>query len=336
MIVGCAAMDITAQQHMESPQSTAPGTVCLSAGGVALNVARAAHAMLPKETDVLLCASYGEDKFGRMLVEEVKNAGMRTDALIPVKKTAVCNLLLNAAGDLVTGTADMDVVEECMTPDVVTKQIQRHMPSVVCMDANMRPESLAAVLDACASAGSTVLFEPTSVQKCRRLIEALALQSHAKSVHLLTPNQHELACMAEYVRLLFPDAPRPSLSNVHALATRWGLPPAWLHDALRTATLAHTQFIKLGCHGVLVVTHAGAEDGPDIIHMPADTLDPEQAMNSTGAGDTFVGAVLAHMSTLSSDFSRWTLSDMVELAHAGQQAAQHTLRSPDAVAPRLR
>jgi len=328
-------MDITAQQRISSLHSTSAGTVRLSTGGVALNVARAAHAMVSRETDVLLCAPYGEDVFGATLAEEVKKAGMRTDALLSTKKTAVCNLLLNAAGELVTGTADMDMIEETMTPDTVTKQIQHHMPPVVCMDANMLPKTLAAALDACTSARSTVLFEPTSVQKCKRLVEALALQSHPKRVEFITPNQHELICMAEHVRLLFPDVHRPSLSSVQALATRWELPPAWLQDALTTATLAHTQFVKLGSRGVLVVTHAHSEESPLILHMPADIVDPEQAMNSTGAGDTFVGAVLAQMSKIPKDFSQWTLSDMVDLAHAGQQAAQRTLCSPDAVAPCL-
>ena len=65
--------------------------------------------------------------------------------------------------------------------------------------------------------------------------------------------------------------------------------------------------------------------------MPANTLDPDQKMNSTGAGDNFLGAVLAKISNIPKKFEHWTLSDMVDLAHAGQQAAQRTLCSPEAV-----
>lgn len=324
-------MDITAQQRVDSPHSTSPGTIRFSTGGVAFNVARAAHAMLSSDTDVLLCAPCGEDVFGKTLVEEVTKASMRTDALVSAKKTAVCNLLLNAAGELVTGTADMDMVEQTMTPAMVAGQIRRHKPPVVCMDANMLPETLATALDACAFVRSIVLFEPTSVQKCGRLVEALTLQSHPKRVHFITPNQYELSILAKLVRTRLPHAPHPSLSNVQTLATRWELPPAWLQDALTTARLAHTQFIKLGSRGVLVVTHAQSEESPLILHMPANTLDPDQKMNSTGAGDNFLGAVLAKISNIPKKFEHWTLSDMVDLAHAGQQAAQRTLCSPEAV-----
>lgn len=332
MVFGCAAMDMTAQQRLEAPHSTAPGTVRLSAGGVALNVARAAHSMLSTETDVLLCAPYGSDVLGSTLFEEIQRVGLRTDALIPADKTAVCNLLLNATGELVTGTADMDVVEMALTPDFVCKHIKRYSPPIVCVDANMRSESLASLLDASASARSTVLFEPTSVQKCRRLVEAVAMQSDPRRVHIITPNQYELSHMAKCVRELIPNVPQPSLGIVHGLAARWGLSPTWLQDALLTSTLAHTQFIKLGPHGVLVVTHAQSEETPHMVHMPAESLDPEEAMNSTGAGDSFTGAVLAGMTKLPNDPLYWTLSDVLDLAHVGQQAARRTLYSPDAVA----
>ena len=55
-------------------------------------------------------------------------------------------------------------------------------------------------------------------------------------------------------------------------------------------------------------------------------------VNSTGAGDSFTGAILARMSTMSTSFDQITLEDMVDLVNIGQCAAQRTLTCKEAVA----
>jgi pseudouridine-5'-phosphate glycosidase/pseudouridine kinase len=120
MVIGSAAVDITAHSSstaLSTAQSTSPGSITLSLGGVARNMAEAAHRILPPSLAVSgavqLVTALGDDSFGRLLRDETKRMGMRVDGLMdadPDHRTAVCNLVLDSAGALVGGVADMDVV----------------------------------------------------------------------------------------------------------------------------------------------------------------------------------------------------------------------------------
>jgi len=116
-------MDITSrarkQPGMESTHSlhsTTPGSVSFSPGGVGRNIAEAAHRILSKkpgpQTPVLVTL-VGEDIMGGVLRNELSLIGMRTDGLIlaPGGTSAVCNMVLDTEGGLITGVADMDIIE---------------------------------------------------------------------------------------------------------------------------------------------------------------------------------------------------------------------------------
>ena len=136
-MIGGSAIDITAtlgsQQHNVS-QTTAPGSVSLSVGGVARNIAEAAHRVLSSssaagststthensvpsnsenEDATLLITPVGYDEFAHFLIDEQKRLGMRDDGLMKTRneRTAVCNVLLDSNGALVNGVADMDIIK---------------------------------------------------------------------------------------------------------------------------------------------------------------------------------------------------------------------------------
>lgn len=92
-------------------QTTAPGTISLSLGGVGSNVAAATSSLGIQ--DVLLVAPVGEDYFGEMCKVGLGKRGMRSDGLIEMigegGRTASCGILLDEKGDLVGGVADMDI-----------------------------------------------------------------------------------------------------------------------------------------------------------------------------------------------------------------------------------
>lgn len=118
--MGCAAVDISATTFADSTldlHSTSPGSVEMSLGGVARNIAEAAHRLSgsyptgPHST--VLVSPVGDDAFGRVILEETKLIGMRQDGIIhlPKARSAVCNMLLNSSGNLVSGVADMDITK---------------------------------------------------------------------------------------------------------------------------------------------------------------------------------------------------------------------------------
>ena len=120
VVIGAAAIDITAQASPSSHadlavNSTAPGHVELTLGGVGRNIAEASHRVMSakySELSSVLLAPIGRDAFGDLLVSELQACQMRTDGLSRTDdSTAVCNIVLDSGGALVGGVADMGITE---------------------------------------------------------------------------------------------------------------------------------------------------------------------------------------------------------------------------------
>ena len=121
-VIGSAAVDITANAVLANStglgrHSTTPGTVSLTLGGVARNIAEAAHrvlASIPRGPQhPLLISPVGLDPFGKLLMSETEVIGMRTDGILRSssdQRTAVCNMMLDN-GELMSGVADMGITE---------------------------------------------------------------------------------------------------------------------------------------------------------------------------------------------------------------------------------
>ena len=170
-MIGSAALDITAQERESANtelvrHSTGPGHVRLSLGGVARNMAEAAHRIMEARYPGSSCAlisPIGEDTFGQVLVDELRKNKMRTDGLVTTSSpTAVCNMLLDSKGTLVGGVADMDITQNASADQVpiiapslsgvtdeseqILKRLSQWRPKVVGLDANLSEETIASVV----------------------------------------------------------------------------------------------------------------------------------------------------------------------------------------------
>ena len=137
MVMGSAAVDITSQASDGSlalgRQSTSPGRVTTSLGGVGRNISEAAHRILASSSSslshaTLLLSPVGNDGFGRLIAEESGRLGMRTDGLLsmPSQRSAVCNMILDGVGNLIGGVADMGIIESLPVETVSS------FPSTLC------------------------------------------------------------------------------------------------------------------------------------------------------------------------------------------------------------
>jgi len=139
VVVGCAAVDVVAQaktapdaDSSRGRHSTSPGTVTLHLGGVGRNVAEAAYRVSvsmfqSRAWDTVLVSSVGDDPLGRLLLDEMRRIGMRTNGIISSgQKSAVCNMILDGFGNLVGGVADMDIAYS-IDPEMVCRR--NHIPS---------------------------------------------------------------------------------------------------------------------------------------------------------------------------------------------------------------
>ncbi|BGP55101.1 hypothetical protein JCM8202_004317 [Rhodotorula sphaerocarpa] len=207
IVIGILAVDISMVPASASPlRTTAPGTVRLSLGGVAGNVARAAHSLLHSATatpstsasaaapaqgspEVLLLAPIAKDLLGEVARTGLEQRGMRTDGLMLVDpepspgrgaerqsngaaRTATCGILLDEGGELVGGIADMEIGQHLEGGEIL-KRIDSAAPAIVCFDGNLTEGTMRRVLSHCGAARVPVFFEPTSNQKALQLYRAL-------------------------------------------------------------------------------------------------------------------------------------------------------------------
>lgn len=140
MIIGSAAVDITAQAESTAndalaAHSTAPGDIFVSLGGVARNIAEASHRALTAQSSDLssvLVSPIGEDLFGTLMVDATRKIGMRIDGFISSnKRTAICNMIMESNGNLISGIADMGITASLDGDLVAFTHTHTHISTLV-------------------------------------------------------------------------------------------------------------------------------------------------------------------------------------------------------------
>ncbi|KAI5121288.1 hypothetical protein M0805_002331 [Coniferiporia weirii] len=177
VVVGASAIDITGRVVPDGSnrsagvvKTTAPGTISLTVGGVARNIAEAAHRVLssgPKGDPhaTLLVSPVGRDEFAPFLLDEHARLGMRSDGFLHMEdcRTAVCDLVLDESGALVGGIADMNIIRD-VPEDAVIKRLKNEDPTLVVMDGNISSSTLSAILAECRDRKNPVpLTKSTSI-----------------------------------------------------------------------------------------------------------------------------------------------------------------------------
>ncbi|KAF8213096.1 indigoidine synthase A-like protein [Mycena galopus ATCC 62051] len=389
LVAGCAAVDISAQRADvvgTGLRSTSAGTVTMGLGGVARNIAEACHRV---GTPTLLVAGLGPDTWGQLLRDETKAIGMRTDGFIDRnERTAICNLFLDASGDLQHGIADMAITQK-LTADLVVQQIRMNSPEIVALDGNLSSETIAGIVSHCVQQKIPVLFEPTSVTKSVRVVSALersVKEEFGTPVSFFTPNMLELRAvhdkaredggltsspfwwstidemslgeafrtdMAQLARRrVHDDGEKEATNDTLAFLVEEGV--VQMATAL-TPFFRHI-FVKLGQKGVVGVIRLSKEDTRSsgwahersnpgrryvVAHGDSETIlivqhfppHPTTVINTTGAGDSFVGALLASLQTHPNPVGNPEVLDQV--VRKCQKAAALTLQCQSSVSPSL-
>ncbi|TFK30313.1 indigoidine synthase A family protein [Coprinopsis marcescibilis] len=398
VVIGCSALDITSKADSSvdrslAPHSTVPGSVSLTLGGVARNIAEAASrsavTAYPGVSSLLL-SPIGGDMFGHLMVEEVTRRGMRNDGLITLpERTAVCNMVLDGEGALVGGVADMDVTED-FSHNAIVPRITAHAPELVAFDGNITAETMMGLVDHCRQSHIKVLFEPTSVSKSSRILPAVGswLKTTNPKKPLIThftPNVLELIEVYEQARSDEYDLMSHSWwwDNVNnlSLGSNFRMEVEQLarrnvrdDDSAKGTMSFLTQqgiaqmavhllpffqhiWIKCGVNGAIAVMQISADDakisgfarertniakrciiahglGGEILvlqHFPS--LHVDSLINVTGAGDSFVGTLIAGLAHDSKQM--YNPTELERLVNTAQRAAGLTLQSHEAVSPLL-
>ncbi|KAJ1876974.1 hypothetical protein H4R99_004467 [Coemansia sp. RSA 1722] len=352
LVVGGAAIDVTAQIDSaadgakHSLATSYPGTVHTSVGGVGQNVARAAHFL---GADTVLVAAIGHDPYGSSIKTALDDIGMDTRFLQypgECARTAVYNALHAHNGDLIAAVADMDI-NGMVSAQQVQEVFLKLAPRVVGIDGNLSILAISTTIMAAGQAGSCVLFEPTSVPKCISVLNALSFIKRSEAivdvghlVHVITPNQIELRRMAEVALELGLVETMPLAETVEEMAhSHYTIEASIIRDALTLFPLFPVQIIKLGEKGAAIVSPSPKTPTLPLVRS-IRPLKPSLVINSNGAGDSMVGAILASLLDRKVrvtadgyvDISPWEFDTIVSRA---QKASILSLESSLAISEKL-
>lgn len=267
--VGGAAVDWRARLVDEPRLSTSnPARVARSIGGVACNVART---LAPLGVEVALFSRVGRDAAGEEVLaslEGVDTGGVvRTDS----HPTAAYLAVVDAAGGLVIGAADLGVLEEW--PEADLDRLVRTLTGfdLWVIDANLAPGLLAG-LAAGAPEGVRVLADPVSVPKAPRLRPILG------RLWGVFPDRSEATALTG----------SPDDTPVADLARR-----------LREAG-PETVVVTLGPQGCYL--HEGDR------RREVEPIAPDRVVDLTGCGDALLAGYVYGLATARPDPIRWGLA----------------------------
>lgn len=192
LVIGACAIDLKAMVTLPLvPETSNPGTVTASPGGVGRNIA---ENLARLGTTVRLVSRVADDGFGRFVLDETAAAGVdvhevHTDA----ERTATYLATLDHDGSLSVAVADFAAIDTMGVEHVVPAAFAG--VRFVVLDANLPMPVIEAAVARAREVGAMVTLEPVSVAKATRLV---ALEGHT-TVDLITPNQDEYAALADRV-----------------------------------------------------------------------------------------------------------------------------------------
>lgn len=192
-VIGGANTDITAKsEHAFRHGDSNPGTVRISPGGVARNIA---HNLALLGDEVMFAGIFGADGFGRICRDACENAGIdlslsQTDPEL----AGSCFLSINSPdGELIGGVSDMKAAEH-ITPSWLEDRIADiNSVDAVVADANIPTASLAWLIDNCIP---PLYLDAVSVAKASRIADAMTM-SFRQSVHAVKCNRLEDAVLSQ-------------------------------------------------------------------------------------------------------------------------------------------
>lgn len=190
----------TPQLHTSNPSS-----IRQSLGGVAHNVAKAAHYLID---NVRLISAVGDDLPGKFAIQQLNTEGIQTSGIKTVKgaRTAQYVAVNDVNKDLVLAMADMGILENSQDAFPAWRdELLSARPKWFVADANWDARTLQLWLQTAKNAGIRTAFEPVSTAKSIGLFsatqDAVTSKSYAVPVwpnHLVdiaTPNTYELTAM---------------------------------------------------------------------------------------------------------------------------------------------
>ncbi|MBQ9494608.1 MAG: carbohydrate kinase family protein [Treponema sp.] len=252
-VIGGINIDIGGITHKRLViKDSNPGTVTISLGGVACNIA---HNLSLLGMDVQFFTALGDDDYAQRIESACNSAGIDISHALRVKNAATSMYLFisDSDGDMACAVSDMDIYKH-----ITSDYLAGHMPllnnaQLVVIDTNVPQKSLEYLARHCTA---PIFADPVSIAKAPRLYKILS------RVNTLKPNRLEAELL--------------SGRTITGKKTLFAAADALLAHGVQRV------FISLGKDGVL------AADGAQKQVIPCC---PAKVVNVTGSGDAFMAAL---------------------------------------------
>ena len=141
--IGGANIDIHGKSHQSLRHSDSnPGSVHMSAGGVARNVA---ENLARLGIDCRLVSAVGNDHHGQMLMRLCRDAGINMQYVHEIASAATSTYLsvLDDSGEMLVGINDMSVIDQLSAELLQVQHAMLNQSSLAIVDCNLSADALA-------------------------------------------------------------------------------------------------------------------------------------------------------------------------------------------------
>jgi ribokinase len=258
IVLGSVNADLT----IEIPRVARPGETILGSGGrLAIGGKGFNQALASRRygADTKMVAAIGDDAFGRQAIDEMMVAGIDTASIARSGGEPTGSAAILVTSDGLNTIAVAPGANAALSPDHARAGLTGETGSIVVAQLEVSIETVAEAFKAAKSLGGTTILNPAPAHDGSAVLFA--------TTDIIIPNEFELAELA-------------------------GTPPVSSEGLLRDACY---RLVERGV-GIVIVTlgergcalfHAG-----DLTTIPAFKV---AAIDSSGAGDTFVGTLAASL-----------------------------------------
>ena len=315
VVFGGCVMDIHARATRNAPRAgtTTIGTVTGGCGGVGYNIAHGLRAVRrayareddASDGDVCFVSAVGDDASGAAFVDAWANNG-DSSSIVVVRdaRTATVVCVLDDGGEIVSAVADVECVERGVTPDVVraSADVVEKRASFVVVDANLSVDAIRAVCEMCSRHHEVKMwYEPVSVEKAARIVDAVGGARPMSSVEIASPNAAELRELANAIRRTWakgsPMSPCPFNPSFEFESASEALDAMASDVSTVLAAGCACVVLTLGALGC-VVSRASPDGNISLathVHIPAAPV--REVVSLIGAGDALVAASVAALAS---------------------------------------
>lgn len=196
VVIGGANIDLRGKPEEELKNHTSnPGKINVGSGGVARNIA---HNLALLNVPVTLLSAVGDDEEGIRILEEIGQAGVKTEQMIISGEhpTGIYLAVLDEKGEMEVAVSDMRILEEISLEYLRSKAYIIKKSKIVVMDTNVPEESMEYVVDLCNKVNVPLFIEPVSVEKAKKVRKVLDGRGRW-IIDYITPSREELESILE-------------------------------------------------------------------------------------------------------------------------------------------